>query len=92
MTSLLLLKAINVLANFLILSHTLLFKYFSLWEENWWNLDFANKIQQIDVIMTSRYVIVSVKICLNVRNNDYFTLFNFGDHIMNVIEIIEGGL
>ena len=55
-------------------------------------MDFANKIQQIDVIMTPRYVIVSVKICLNVGNNDYFTLFNFGDHIMNVIEIIEGGL
>ena len=34
--SLLLLKIINVLSN-------LLFKYFLLWRENWWNLDSAKK-------------------------------------------------
>ena len=38
--------------------------------------------QQYAVIMTSNSVIVSVKLCLNVGNNDYITLCNFGDNIM----------
>ena len=33
--------------------------------------------------MTSNSVIVSVKLCLNVGNNDYITLCNFGDRIMS---------
>ena len=32
--------------------------------------------------MTSNSVIVSVKLCLNVGNNDYSTLCNFGDLII----------
>ena len=32
--------------------------------------------------MTSNSIIVSVKLCLNVGNNDYITLCNFGDLIM----------
>lgn len=38
--------------------------------------------QQYGVIMTSNSVIVSVKLCLNVGNNDYITLCKFGDRIM----------
>ena len=33
--------------------------------------------------MTSNSVIVSVKLCLNVGNNDYITLSNFGNCIMS---------
>ena len=33
--------------------------------------------------MTSNSVIVSVKLCLNVGNNDYITLCNFGNCIMS---------
>ena len=44
---------------------------------------FCQYIQQYDVIMTSNFVIISVKLCLNVGNNDYITVCNFGDHIMS---------
>lgn len=44
---------------------------------------FCQYIQQYDVIMTSNFVIISVKLCLNVGNNDYITVCNFGDRIMS---------
>jgi len=49
MTSLLLLKIINVFVNFLILTDAFLFKYFNYCFEgkNWWNLDFANKFNNM---------------------------------------------
>ena len=50
MTSLLLLKIIYVSANFLILSDTLLFKYFLLYvyfKENW---DFANDLNNMTLL------------------------------------------
>ena len=37
----------------------------------------------IHVIMTSNYVIVSIKLYLNVGNNDYIILWNFGGRIMS---------
>ena len=43
MTSLLLLKVIHMLANFLILWNTLLFKFFA----KFWNLDFANEFNNM---------------------------------------------
>ena len=45
--------------------------------------EFCQCIQQYDVIMTSNYVIVSVKLCLKVGNNDYIILCNFGGRIMS---------
>ena len=82
--SLLLLKIISVLANFLILWDPLLFKCFSLWGEKLMEVWFYQWIQQHDVIMTSNYVIVWIKLCLNVGSNEFITLCN--------IEVIEGEL
>ena len=42
-----------VLANFLILSNTLLFKYFLIYGYLEGNVYFANKMPQYDIIMTS---------------------------------------
>ena len=50
MTSLLLLKIIYVLANFLILSDTLLFKYFLLYVSFKENLDFANNLNNMTLL------------------------------------------
>ena len=50
MTSLLLLKIIYVLANFLILSDTLLFKYFLLYVYLKENLDFANNLNNMTLL------------------------------------------
>ena len=47
MTSLLLLNIIYMLGNFLILSNTLLFKYFSLYVYVKRNLDLANKFNNM---------------------------------------------
>ena len=47
MTSLLLLNIIYMLGNFLILSNTLLFKYFSLYVYVKGNLDLANKFSNM---------------------------------------------
>ena len=61
-TSLLLLKVINVLVNFLMLSNFLLY--------------LSNF--QCDVIITSNYVIVSMTLCLDIGNDEYIILGNFG--------------
>ena len=37
-------------------------------------------------------MIVSIKLCLNVRNDEYITLCNFGDRTMSGFEVIEGDL
>ena len=50
MTSLLFLKIIYVLANFLILSDTLLFKYFLLYVYFKENLDFANNLNNMTLL------------------------------------------
>ena len=50
MTSLLLLKIIYVLADFLILSDTLLFKYFLLYVYVKENLDFANNLSNMTLL------------------------------------------
>ena len=62
-------KIINVSANFLILSDTLLLEYFSLWRKHY-GIVFSQLIQQHDFTMTSNYVIliVSIKLCLDVEN------------------------
>ena len=81
----LLLKIIYMLTNFLILSNTLPFKYCSLNMYFEGNLDSANKY---NVIMTSIYVIVSIKLC----HDEYFVLCNFGGRSLSGFEVIEGGL
>ena len=73
MTSLVVLKILYVLAIFLILSDTLLFKYFSIYVYFGGGLDFA-KNSQYDVIITSDYDIVSIKLCLEVGNDMYIVL------------------
>ena len=40
--------------------------------------------------MTSRYVIVSVTFCLNIGNNEYIILCNFGGRIVSNCEVLEG--
>ena len=35
-------------------------------------------IEQCDVIMTSNYVIVSINLCLDIGNDEYIILDNFG--------------
>ena len=58
MTSLLFLKVINVLATFLILWDTLIYyNFFALWLL-WKESGYCQSIQQYDVIMTSKYVIM----------------------------------
>ena len=43
--------------------------------------------------MTSYYVTVSIKVFLNVGNDEYIILCNFGGHtIMSGFEVIDGGL
>ena len=41
--------------------------------------------------MTSNYVMVSIKLCLDVGNGEYITLCNCGGCIMSGFEVIEGG-
>ena len=91
MTSLLLLTIIYVLANVLVLSQTLLFKYFPLCPL-WGKFGFCQQIQQYDVITTLDYVIVSSKRCSEVENNEYIIVCNFGGRRMSVFEAIEGDL
>ena len=43
-------------------------------------------------IMTSIYVIVSIKLCQQVGNDECFVLCNFGDRSLSGFEVIEGGL
>ena len=54
----------------LILSETLLFKYFLLYVYPEGNFDFANKIQQYDIIITS------IKLCPEVGNDEYIIVCN----------------
>lgn len=42
--------------------------------------------------MKSNYVIVSIKIRLDLGNDGYIILYNFGDRIMSGLKVIEGGL
>ena len=37
-------------------------------------------------------MIVSIKLCLDVRNDEYIILCNFADRTMNGFEVIEGDL
>ena len=72
-TSWILLKIIYMLANFLILSGTLLWSNFSFMftqcaSREIWNMPI---IQQYDVMLTSDYVNVSIKLCLKLRNDVY---------------------
>ena len=40
--------------------------------------------------MTSDYVIVSIKLCLGVGNDEYIILCKFGGSIRSAFEFIEG--
>ena len=42
---------------------------------------FFQQIQQYDVTVTSSYVIVSIKLCPDVGNNESIVLCNFGGRI-----------
>ena len=42
--------------------------------------------------MTSIYVIVSIQLCRQVGNDEYFVLCNFGGRSLNGFEVVEGGL
>ena len=92
MTSLLLLKILNVLANFLIM-HVTTSYYFNIFrfeEKKWWNLDSAKKSPKIWRHNTSDYVIVSIKLCLDFGNDDYVILCNFWCRIMSGFDVIDG--
>ena len=41
--------------------------------------------------MMSDYVIVSIKLCLEVENDEYIIVCNFGGLRMSSFEVIEGG-
>ena len=83
MTSLLLLKVIYMLANFLILFTPLLFKYLSLNVYLEGNVDSADKFNNV----TSDYIILSIKLSPEVGNDEII----FGGHSMTGFEVIEGG-
>ena len=38
--------------------------------------------------MTSNYVIVAIKLCLDVVNDDYIILWNFGGNVMSGFKAI----
>ena len=42
--------------------------------------------------MTSDKVILSIKLCTEVRNDEYIIVCNFGGCRMSGLEVIEGGL
>ena len=50
----------------------------------------CKNIHQYDVQMTSNYVKMSIKLCLNVGNEDYIILCNFGGLIISGLEAEEG--
>ena len=68
MTYQLVLKIINDLdiINFLISLDTSIFKSISALLPLWEKFGFCQYIQQYDVLMTSNYVMVSIKLCLDV--------------------------
>ena len=37
--------------------------------------------------MTSKYVILSIKLCLDAGNNEYIILSNFGGRILNGVKL-----
>ena len=55
-------------------------------------LGFGRQIQQYDVIMMSNYVIVPIKLCLVVGNDERFLLCNFGGRIMSGLRKVLGEL
>lgn len=90
MSSLLLLNFDIVFSSqLLILSDTLLLKYFSLYGYFEGNLDSVSKFNNM-AWMTSNYVIVLIKLRLNVGNDKYIILCNISGLIMNGFEFIEG--
>ena len=70
-TSLLVLKIIYVLANFLILSDALLFKYFSLWGEKF--MELVSCVSCYNDVKIRRFIL-TIKLCLDGGNDDYITL------------------
>ena len=52
----------------------------------------CQEIQQYDVIMTSDYAIVSIKLLPEVGGDEYIIVCYFGDRRMSGFEVIEGGL
>ena len=77
-TSLLLLKVINVLVNFLMLSNFLLYLSNFPLMVTLRGIRIRQEIEQCDVIITSNYVIVSMTLCLDIGNDEYIILGNFG--------------
>ena len=55
-------------------------------------LGFCQQIQQYDIIMTSNCVIVPIKLCLVVGNDERFLLCNFGGRIMSGLKKVLGEL
>ena len=49
---------------------------------------FCQKTQHYDFIMASNYVIVSIKLCLDVANYEYIILCNFDEPIVSAFEVI----
>ena len=89
MTSLLLLKIIYVLANFV--SDTLILKYFSPYVYFEGKLDFVNKFNN----MTSPWHLIT-SLCQSsyaqeVGNDEYIIVCNFGGRRMSGFEVIGGG-
>ena len=41
--------------------------------------------------MTSNYVIVVIKLCLDAGNDDYIILWSFGGYVTSGFKVIEGG-
>ena len=54
-------------------------------------MDCAKKIQQYDVIMTSDYAILSIKLRPEVGDDEYIIVCYFGDRRMSGFEVKEGG-
>ena len=50
----------------------------------------CQEIQQYDVIMTSDYAIVSIKLLPEVGGDEYIIVCYFGDRRMSGFEVIEG--
>ena len=77
-TSLLLLKVINVLVNFFMLSNFLPYLSNFPFMVTLRGIRIRQGMEQCVVIMTSNYVIVSITLCLNIGNDEYIILGNFG--------------
>ena len=77
-TSLLLLKVTNVLVNFLMSSNFLVYLSNFPFTVTLRRIRIRQGIEQCDVMMTSNYVIVSITLCLDIGNDEYIILGNFG--------------